>query len=230
MLPTEQEPTGTIMPELLIQFGKAGYVGRFTSAVEPPARGTLAVVQTSRGLELGTVLGPIAPRFVEQMDASSGGEFLRVAQQADRLAHDAAVQRGEEIWQAADRAGQPVTFLDCEVMLDQRGAVLHAVPWEDCDLDALLADLSEKFQLAVRLLNISQTPTRTDPPEPKTSCGKPDCGTGSGGGCSTGGCGTGGGCSSGSCSRGSVKSAEDLTEYFSNLRKNLENSARTPLN
>ncbi|MCE9568281.1 MAG: hypothetical protein K8U57_40290, partial [Planctomycetes bacterium] len=58
-------------------------------------------------------------------------------------------------------------------------------------------------------------------------CGKPGCGTESGGGCSTGG-----GCSSGSCSRGSVKSADELTAHFAELRQKMEAAglARTPLN
>jgi hypothetical protein len=62
-----------------------------------------------------------------------------------------------------------------------------------------------------------------DPPEKSYSCGKPDCGSGSG--CTS--CGTGGGCSTESCSRGAVKSAEDLTAYFADLRAKME--ARTSL-
>jgi hypothetical protein len=54
------------------------------------------------------------------------------------------------------------------------------------------------------------------------TCGQPDCGTGSG--CSS--CSTGG-CSTGSCSKGSVKSAEELTSFFTDLREKMH--ARTPL-
>jgi hypothetical protein len=114
-----------------------------------------------------------------------------------------------------------VTFLDCECTLDGRGAILHAVPYEFCELDPLIAELSERFETSVRLMNIAAMPTAKDPPE-KSSCGT-GCGSGSGG-CSTGGCGTGGGggCSTGSCSKGKVKSAAELTNYFADLRTKME--------
>ena len=117
--------------------------------------------------------------------------------------------------------GDAVTFLDCEVTLDARGAVLHAVPWGACDLDPLLGDLSERFGLAVRVFDVSRLSVTTDPPEPKTTCDKPDCGTG-------GGCGTSGGCSTGGCSRKQVKNADELTAYFADLREKME-SGRVPL-
>jgi hypothetical protein len=171
-------------------------------------------------VELGTVLGAVAERLMSQVDDT--GELLREATADDAAAAERAAELALHILDAAEGGGHPVAFLDCEVTLDCRGAVLHAVPWEACDLDPLLSHLSERFGLAVRLMDVSRTPTLQDPPEPKTSCGKPDCGTG---GCSS--CGTGGGCSSGSCSRGSVKSADELTAYFLNLRRQME---RQPLN
>ena len=122
-------------------------------------------------------------------------------------------------------SGLPVAFLDVEVTLDGTAAVLHALPLGSCDADPVLADLSERFGLAVRLLDVSRVPTVKDPPEKAATCGKPDCGSG---GCSS--CGTGG-CSTGSCSRGSVKTADELTSYFADLRRKMEQSAgRTPLN
>jgi hypothetical protein len=83
-----------------------------------------------------------------------------------------------------------------------------------------------QFGYTVRLLDFSRGPVAKDEQQP--GCGKPDCGAGSGG-CSS--CGTGGGCSTGSCSRGSVKSADDLTAYFRDLRTKMEQHAngRTPL-
>jgi hypothetical protein len=109
--------------------------------------------------------------------------------------------------------------------------VLHGLPWGECDASPVFAALSDRFGLAVRLLDLSRVPTAGDPPEPAhAGCGKPGCGSGSGG-CSSCGTGSGGGCSTGSCSRGKVKSADDLTAYFSDLRKKMEAQAasRTPL-
>ena len=82
----------------------------------------------------------------------------------------------------------------------------------------------------MKLLDLSRSPTAKDEPA-SAGCGKPGCGS-SGGGCSTGSCGTGGGgCSTGSCSKGKVKSADELTAYFADLRHKMEADAarRTPL-
>jgi hypothetical protein len=211
---------------VLVQFGVSGFVGRFRSDAGTVARGESVVVRSPRGLELGTALGDLADRYANQLDESAGGELLRTATDDDLADADAARQLGRQLLAFADESSQPVAFLDAEVTLDRRGAVLHALPWGECDLDPLLADLSDRFGLAVRMMDLRRTPTVSDPPEPKTSCG-PDCGTKD---CSSGGCGPEkGGCSTGSCSKGSVKSAAELTAYFADLRKTMEASGRVPL-
>ncbi|MBX9580405.1 MAG: hypothetical protein K2X87_08865 [Gemmataceae bacterium] len=210
------------MTYVLVQFGRPGFVGRFRSDAAPP-RGGRAVVRGPRGVEVGTALcattaGP------DEID----GDLLRTVTEAD----DAATARNEELGRelldaaAAAVADLPLAFVDVEVMLDRASAVLHALPWAGCDADPLLATLSDRFGLAVRLLDLSRAPTAKDPPEP-AGCGKPGCGT-TAGGCSS--CGTGG-CSTGSCSRGSVKTADELTSYFADLRQKMEGAGvgRMPL-
>jgi hypothetical protein len=212
----------------LVQYGRSAFVGRFTSADGLAlGRGDRVVVRTSRGVELGEVLRGADERFAGQLDPAAGGDLLRHAGPADLA--DAADREtaAQSLLAAAEASGLPVTFLDAEVTLDGSAAVLHALPWGHCDADPLFADLSARFGLAVRLLDVSHTPTAQDPPEKAYTCGKPDCGAGSGG-CSS--CGTGGGCSTGVCSRGSVKSADELTSYFADLRRKMEQAAgRTPL-
>jgi hypothetical protein len=127
---------------------------------------------------------------------------------------------------AAAARNLPLAFVDVELTADG-SAILHALPWDACDATPLLEDLAARSGLAVRLFDLSR---RVTPAEPAArGCGKPGCGTDAGG-CST--CGTGGGCSSGSCSRDSVKSADELTAYFADLRGKMEAAglARTPLN
>ncbi len=206
------------MTPLLIQYGRSAFVGRFASGV-PAERGGVVVVRSSRGVELGTCLGPVEDRFAAQLDED--GTVLRIA-----TADDITSARGADALADAiltDATSDSVTFLDCEVTLDHRGAVLHAVPWGECDLDPLLADLSDRFGLAVRVFDVSRMGVTTDPPEPKTTCDKPDCG-------SAGGCGTSGGCGTGGCSRKQVKSADELTAYFADLREKMEAAGRLPLN
>lgn len=203
---------------LLLQYGRTAFVGRF-AADTAPDRGACVVVKSARGVELATVLGPLEDRFADQLDED--GTVLRVATSEDLSAARTADELADAILAAA--TSDQITFLDCEVTLDRRGAVLHAVPWGECNVDPLLADLSERFGLSVRLFDLSRMSVTADPPEPKTTCEKPDCGTG-------GGCGTDGGCSTGGCSRKQVKSAGELTAYFADLREKMEAAGRVPLN
>ncbi len=206
----------------LTQYGRLGFVGRFRSEFQL-TRGDRVVVRGPRGIEIAEIL--VAP---ERFSGTDDGDVLRAATPADdaetsRLdAHSQALladasSRGSEL-------GLPLAFVDIEVTLDGT-AILHALPWDACDATALLDELASRFGLAVRLLDLSRSPTANDPPA--TGCGKPGCGSESGGGgCSTGGC------STGSCSRGAVKSSEELTAYFADLRQKMEDAglARTPLN
>jgi hypothetical protein len=180
------------------------------------------VVQTRRGLELGTVLCEPASRF----GAPDDGDLVRPATDAEA---EPGESRGSELLAAAqaraDELALPLAIVDVEMLLDG-SAVLHGLPWAECDATALFEELSAQFSFPVRLLDLSRGPVAKD--EPSHGCGKPDCGSGSGG-CSS--CGTGGGCATGSCSRGSVKSADDLTAYFRDLRAKMEDHVhgRTPL-
>lgn len=214
----------------LVQYGRAGFVGRFRPATaDRPARGDVVVVRGPRGAELGVLLCEPAERF---SGGAEDGDVLRAATPADHASARAAEARGQEILAAADRlttaADLPLSFVDVEVSLDGP-AVLHALPWGGCDATPILAELTERFGTPVRLLDLSRTPTPDDPPEP-AGCGKPGCGS-AGGGCSSCGTGSAGSCSTGSCSRGSVKSAAELTAHFAELRQKMEADAagRTPL-
>ena len=207
-----------------VHYGRSGFVGRFMSA-DPPEleRGDRAVVRTPRGVEIGTVLCAATDRFARHLDARSGGDLIRAVTPADDGEAERLSDLGSRLLEAADAAGLPVAFADAEPLLDGP-VILHAIPLSACDADPLLADLSARFGVPVQFFDVSRTPAEKDVPEPAPTCGKPDCGTG--GGCSTGGCSTGG------CSRGAVKSADELTSYFADLRAKMEAAGigRTPLN
>ncbi len=222
------------MTNYLVQYGRSAFVGRFPAAFDGScARGDRVVVRGPRGLELGTVLCEPADRFARLVDAGPpGGELVRPATGDDEAAADRLDARGQTILAAAqDRAddlGLSLALVDVEMLLDGT-AVLHGLPWGEVEATPLFEELSERFGLPVRLLDLSRTPTVKDDPEPAAKgCGKPGCGTG---GCSTGSCGTGGGCSTGSCSKGKVKGADELTAYFRDLRTQMEaeTTRRTPL-
>jgi cell fate regulator YaaT (PSP1 superfamily) len=201
----------------LIRYGRPGFVGRFASEL-PLSRGDRAVVQGPRGVEFGEVL------VAAEGAASFDGAVLRDATSADDAESERLQRCGQELLASASTTTLPLAFVDVEVTLDHT-AILHALAWDACDATPFLDELAARFGLAVRLLDLGRTPVAKDNP----GCGKPGCGT-EGGSCST--CGTGGGCSTGSCSRGAVKSPEELTAYFAQLRHQMEDAGlvHTPLN
>ncbi len=214
------------MLEYLVQYGRSAFVGRFVSRGAVAARGDAVLVRTPRGLECGEVLDSGASKYTSQLDPAAGGELL------ERFEHshfDDVQFEDEMLSTATELAGDmPLSVVDVEILYDRSAAILHVLAWDHCDADALCERLAKRFQLPVRLLDLSRVPIAVDPPE-KTSCDKPGCGT-SGGGCSS--CGTGGGCGTKSCSSGAVKSADELTSYFADLRQKMEAQAdqRTALN
>ncbi len=212
----------------LIQYGRPGYVGRYQSALTL-VRGEKVVVSGPRGIELGEVLISANDRASSSVKIDPG-EILRTVTAEDNTQADHLGLRGQSLLTLAIARGieleLPLSFVDIEVTLDGT-AILQALPWNECDATALLDELAIESGFSVRLLDLSRGLLE----EAQTSggCGKPGCGTESGG-CSS--CGTGGGCSTGSCSRGSVKSSEELTAYFADLRQKMEDAGmvRTPLN
>lgn len=215
----------------LVQFGRSGFVGRFSSAAAL-ARGERVIVRGPRGVECGVVLCEPDEKFTPSL--CTEGELLRVATSDDESHIAKFPARESELLSlasstAAER-GLPLTFVDAELTLDDH-LILHGLAWDECDATPLFADLSARFNLSVRLLDLSRTQVAVDPKQ-TDGCGKPDCGSGSGG-CSSCSSESGEqkGCSTGSCSRGSVKSSEELTAYFAELRQKMEAAgvSRTPL-
>jgi cell fate regulator YaaT (PSP1 superfamily) len=201
------------MREYLVNYGLGGFLGRFR-ATDTYCRDDRVVVQSARGAEVGSVLGE-APTNTFGLEFS--GDILRRAGDQDMSASSTLRERAANlIRDAHERAqslGLPLLFIDCEILLDGRDAILHAVHWAECDATPLFEDLSRRHGLHVRLADLTT--------EPKTA-GCPVCGEQKSG-CDS--CGSGGGCSSGSCSKGSVKSADELTAYFAGLRKQMEATA-----
>ena len=217
------------MTSRLVQFGRSGFVGRFATPAAV-ARGERVIVRGPRGVEEGVVLCEPGEPFSPALP--SEGELLRVVTpEDDSLLAGFPARESDLLALAVELAairGLPLTFVDAELTLDGR-LILHGLAWRACDATPLFDELSERFRLQVRLLDLSQTAVARDP-APSGGCGKPDCGSG-GGGCSSCGSGGGGGCSTGSCSRGKVKSADEMTAYFSDLRRKMEEAGmtRTPL-
>ena len=212
--------------EYLLTYGCVGDFGRFR-AVRPIQcrRGERAVIQTPRGLELGTVLGPARPGVAQFLPNTTVGSLLRLAEEADADTASALNHRSQKLIADSQRIATelslPVEILDAEVLLDGQQAILHFLHWADFDERELVSRLSRQHELRIALHNLATPAEAVEHEEEEHGCDRPDCGKKEGGGCST--CGPGGCSSCGSATPAAVQ------EHFSTLREGMEERARTPL-
>lgn len=147
-----------------------GHVGRFTSvdAVSYP-RASRVIVRTSRGLEIGEVLGPTDEVPVR---GASDGSILRGITIEDELlearleknrqkALDACTARLEEL-------GISATLLDVEHLFDGRSLFFYFLGEVTPEVEAVTAELAEVYDAAAQFRKFSETLT--------LGCG-PGCGT-----------------------------------------------------
>lgn len=194
--------------DYLVSYGLGGNLGRFRSNTVL-SRDDRVVVRTSRGVEIGVVLGR-APDLKSSI--ASGGEVIRLASGSELETATQLRQMADEVLNAAIDAvnSLPIQFLDCEILLGGNDAILHAVHWDECEVTPIIDEIGRRYSLTIKVADLTAEPKKSG----CSVCGAEKSGCDS--------CGTGGGCSTGSCSRGSIKNADDLTEYFAGLRKQME--------
>jgi hypothetical protein len=223
-------PPGTEGPthdQFIVSHGKSGVLGVFTAAEALSLRrGQHVILQTGRGVELGTVLGPATLRQARLLGAVSTGQLLRRAADADEARRAGLALLEQQLFDAGrawvTQAALALEILDVDLLFDGQQALVQFVG-KDAGAEKLAQALEEQFRLTVRLENLA-VPGVPEPEEhAHGGCDKPDCGrTADGaGGCTT--CSTGGGCSS--CGSGKV----DLRPYFGHLRDKMEANQRIPL-
>jgi hypothetical protein len=214
-LPPKCAPADLEADAYVVSHGKSGVIGVFKLA-EPGsvARGQKVVVQTQRGVEVGTVLGRATLLKSRLFGAVSSGVLLRRITDAD-ASHFANVNalallifEFSRAWAA--RACMSLEVLDVDLFFDCRQAIVQFVG-NDLDTEAFAQALEGQFNLTILLENLAEPHT-----DGRHGCDKPDCGR-EAGGCSS--CGTG--CSS--CGSSKV----DLRDYFNHLRTQMEK--RIPL-
>jgi hypothetical protein len=205
--------------QYVVSHGKSGVVGVFTA--EGPLllqRGCEVIVKTSRGIEIGTVLGPATIRQARLIGANSAGTLFRRASSEDSARREALARTEHRLFEAcrASTGAAALEVLDVDLLFDGQHAIVQFVGAE-ADAERLAPALEEQFKLTIRLENLA---TPAPPAEEEHRCDKPDCGKDAGG-CTS--CSTGGGCSS--CGSSKV----DMTAYFGHLRTKMETSNRIPL-
>lgn len=183
--------------EYLLSYGHAGEFGRFSGDLEINLRrGDCAVVESIRGLELGTVLrASSGGEYQHLLDAAPSGRLVRPASKEDRDRAEHMRHRGEHLFEASRRAAQrlrmPLEVLDAEVLLDGRQAWLHFLRSGECDPRPLMDVLSQEFKLLIILHDLAlPTEKEEETSSSSGSCGSGGCGSGGCGSCSSGGCGS----------------------------------------
>jgi cell fate regulator YaaT (PSP1 superfamily) len=207
--------------EYLVSHGKTGAFGRFLSSCkERFVRGDRVVLESDRGLTLGTVLCEATARQVRLLEHLSCGRVLRRAGPEDARAHELALHRERQIYEVSRALALefqlPMEIVDAELTLDGQRLILQFLLGESHDLTSLVDKLAKQFSTEVWLENLAVSTADHH----QSGCGKPDCGRlNNSGGCDT--CGSGG-CSS--CGGGKI----DLRPYFAHLRDQLD-ARRTSL-
>jgi hypothetical protein len=178
--------------EYVVSYGNVGDFGRFRP--EYPVRchrGEATVIQTHRGLEVGTVLCAAQSGHARFLPNSSVGKLVRKATDADQASVREMQERARLVFAESRRLAAeltlPIEILDAEVLLDGKQAILHYLRLAECDERPLVSTLVKAQGLFVAMHSLAIA-TSTESEEPQ-GCDDPNCG---GGGCHSDG---GGHCS-----------------------------------
>lgn len=168
----------------LVRVGALAEIGRFrASDGRHYGRNTRVVVQTHRGLEVGTVLTAI-----DTVDAntSDDGKLIRALTVEDELLGARLESRRQEAFAACEakiaELGIAVTLLDVEHLFDGQSLVFYFLEEPPAELDAVVESLAATYEATAQLQKFAETLL--------SGCG-PDCGTDAASGhgcdnCSTG--------------------------------------------
>lgn len=172
------------MNRYFVRLGVVGQVGRFVP-VEAWSftRGMRVVCRTSRGLEVGEVLGRTDEPAVHGVDAD--GQLLRRVTIEDDLLLARLARRKNEAFDACrsllDEHGLDAVLLDVEPTFDGQSLYFYFLGDVSAAVTAITDQLAEAYESQARLGSFAATLA--------AGCG-PDCGTELGGGCGSGGCST----------------------------------------
>lgn len=181
----------------LIRLGIFGHVGRFTAvdAVGYP-RGTRVVCRTSRGLEVGSVLGPA--QFKEE-DWQGDGSILRAITVEDDLLLARQAKSRDEAMAACEQLlrerGLPGVLMDVEHLFDGGTLYFYFLGDVSPEVEALTGELAEQYDSHVRFGKFAQAVTEGCGPGCGTEAAAGFCGSGPSGACAS--CGISGKCGAG---------------------------------
>lgn len=164
-----------------VRLGVLGHVGRFTSVdAVAYSRGMRVVCRTSRGLEVGEILGPAGEADGASAEgASSDGSILRGVTVSDDLLLARLERNRQEAFAACEKElaqrGIRIPLLEVEQLFDGGSLYFHFLGEVPPEVTELTDRLAETYNAAAGISQFSDLL--------ETGCG-PGCGTAEkGGGC-----------------------------------------------
>ena len=135
-------------PTYLVNYGQAAYPRPVPGRGRVSAATTASSFEPHRGIELGTILGEAGPR---RPGAGRRSRPSATPPTMRPLAGSPRPGRGDPRRCPVPRrfaAACRCSFLDGEILLDGREAILQAVHWAECDATPLFEQLSARHGLA----------------------------------------------------------------------------------
>ena len=143
-------------------------------------RGDQIICRTSRGIEMGTVLTPTQPEYIE---AGAAGKFIRKSRPEDELLWRQLTTLSVEASRACqaflDKQNTADVLLEVEPLIDGRTLYFHFLGAPSLETEEYVQELSEIYQKSVASSRFAALLEH--------GCG-PGCGTKEKSGCGTGGC------------------------------------------
>ena len=166
----------------LIRYGTVPEVARFAhDSREIPLRGAPVVLETDRGLQIGTVLERLKPNFDPAKDSETEFKILRMATDEDLAAARERTRECEEAFpQWCARISQwklNLELIDLEWTLDRKKLILYVLCDRGPDSTKLALQAAASGFGVIEVQPVSSTGLVTIP---QSSCGS---GGGEGGGC-----------------------------------------------
>ena len=176
------------MSHYYVRIGVLGdiFVGQANASGVPSdfSYGTRVIVRTSRGVELGTILGEACSMTRGNLDSIEKMPIVRLIRPTTRE-DELLIRRLERHKREAVEAcrvslaesGSAAVLLDVDQVFDGGSLVMHFLGDVDETAEAITKDVSERYESIVRTRHFAKLLGE--------GCG-PGCGTSEGGGCGTG--------------------------------------------
>ena len=164
----------------LVRYGAVPEVARFShEGPDVPSRGTSVVVETDRGIQLGTVLERLKPGFDPHKDTETEFKLVRAATDSDLVSARRLLRDCEEAfpqWCARiSQWGLNLELVDLEWTLDQQKLILYVLCDRGPDSTKLALQAAATGLGIIEVQPVSATGLVTIP--------QSSCGSGGGGGC-----------------------------------------------